>query len=280
MWVQEKQTHYNIYLTETTKITNYTHIHTVIKYFPKLRLFMCFKKVNFPHLSFSPLTPKQSELTKHSKSTYSLLVFVWKIFGYVQFENIHYDNSLCHICYTSIKIFLKNPLTFWGWEWEYQVRKHKMVFISFWKCTNRNILSTQNDSRKEVSYPWDMESKHLFPLMGREPNSCALIPRGLCQIGRVLNEEELPLSLPKQILPGSIEWAGQTWSLLFPSLWSSSRLSFPRHLLPQVPAAMFVSLKSHYWLLEGRGLVFSCICTPYLKPTEQRTPNRQTINVS
>lgn len=96
-------------------------------------------------------------------------------------------NSLCYILYFNTNFFEKST-NLLRWEWGYQVRKHKMVFISFWKCTNRNILSTQSDSRKEVSYPWDMESKHLFPLMGREPNSCALIPIGLCQIGRVLNE--------------------------------------------------------------------------------------------
>ena len=36
----------------------------------------------------------------------------------------------------------------------------------------------------------------------REPNSSALIPTGLCQIGRVLNEQQPNFSFPKEILPG------------------------------------------------------------------------------
>lgn len=91
-----------------------------------------------------------------------------------------------------------------------------------------------------------------------------------------MNDGELPSPSPN-ILPGSIV-VNRTDPV--PAL--SSFMVQQWTVLSQVPAAMFVTLRKHYELLEGRGLVFSYICSPYLEPTstEDSEHNRQAKNVS
>lgn len=93
------------------------------------------------------------------------------MFGYACLVCVHlwYIHFAIYVI-IQLKSFLKNPLTFWGWEWDYQVRKHKMVFISFCKCTNQNILSTQSVPRKKVSYPWVTDNKHCSKFLCRGSN--------------------------------------------------------------------------------------------------------------